>query len=86
MPNLIDGIDFVTGNVLSFQQMNRMKNNWYSGATAPSNPVNGMVWVKNDGITYVYFGAAWNPLSTVAEFLDLTDTPANYAGSAGKVR
>jgi len=59
MPDLIDGIDFVTGNVLSFQQMNRMKNHWYEGANPPSNPVNGMIWVKNDGVTYVYFGAAW---------------------------
>lgn len=57
MPKLIDGIDFVTGNVLSFQQMNRMKNHWYSGADPPSDPVNGMVWVKNDGTVYFYFNA-----------------------------
>lgn len=85
MPQLKDGIDFVTGNVLSFQQMNRMKNHWYSGATPPDNPVAGMIWVKNDGVTYVYFGAAWVELAGgVATFLELTDTPGAYAGEGGK--
>lgn len=56
MPELIDGIDFVSGDLFSFQQANRMKNNWY-GATAPSNPVNGMIWIKTDGTVYYYFNA-----------------------------
>lgn len=57
MPELIDGIDFVSGDLFSFQQANRMKNNWYSGATPPSDPTNGMIWVKNDGTVYCYFNA-----------------------------
>jgi len=57
MPELIDGIDFVSGDLFSFQQANRMKNNWYSGATPPDNPTNGMFWVKNDGAVYYYFNA-----------------------------
>jgi len=86
MPQLKDGIDFITGNVLSFQQMNRMKNHWYDGADPPSNPVSGMIWVKNDGVAYVYFGAAWVALAGgAATFVALTDTPANYAGAASKL-
>jgi len=57
MPELIDGIDFVSGDLFSFQQANRMKNNWYSGATPPDNPVNGMIWIKSDGAVYYYFNA-----------------------------
>lgn len=59
MPELIDGIDFVSGDLFSFQQANRMKNNWYSGATAPSDPTNGMIWAKNDGTVYIYFDSTW---------------------------
>jgi len=56
MPELIDGIDFVSGDIFSYQQANRMKNAWY-GATAPANPVNGMIWIKSDGAVYYYFNA-----------------------------
>lgn len=62
MPELIDGIDFVSGDLFSFQQANRMKNNWYNGATPPDNPVNGMIWVKSDGAVYEYFNSAWQLL------------------------
>ena len=69
MPDLIDGIDFVSGDIFSYQQANRMKNAWY-GATAPSNPVNGMIWVKNDGSVHLYFGGAWQLLhGTLTETL-----------------
>lgn len=59
MPELIDGIDFVSGDLFSFQQANRMKNNWYNGATAPTNPTNGLIWIKNDGTVYYYFDSDW---------------------------
>jgi len=93
MPDLIDGIDFVSGDIFSYQQANRMKNAWY-GDTAPSNPVNGMIWVKSDGAVYEYFGGAWQLLhgvfteallASVAD-LDLNDETETtlYTVPAGK--
>ena len=54
-----NGSDAVVDSLFSYQQYNRIKNHWY-GATAPTAPVAGMIWVDSDnGKTYVYYGAAW---------------------------
>jgi len=54
---LIDGDDFVDGNKLSFQQKNRMKNNWRD-ASAPSNPSPGMLFSDSDDDKLYHRGAA----------------------------
>lgn len=59
---LPNGDNFVTGSILSYQQGNRIKNHWH-GASAPSSPVAGMIWVDSDnGVAYVYFDGAWTAL------------------------
>lgn len=56
---LPNGDNFVSGSILSYQQSNRIKNHWH-GASAPSSPVAGMVWVdSDDGVAYVYFDGSW---------------------------
>ncbi|MCK4759023.1 MAG: hypothetical protein KAT69_03195 [Candidatus Aminicenantes bacterium] len=44
---IANGDDLVSGNILSFQEANRIKNNWRS-ATAPSNPQAGMLFSDSD--------------------------------------
>jgi len=56
----IDGDDFIDGSILSFQQANRMKNNW-RGAAAVANPQPGMLFSDSDDDHLYHFGAAaWN--------------------------
>lgn len=43
------------------EEYNINKNHWY-GATAPTAPVNGLLWVKNDGTTWIYFDGEWTIL------------------------
>ena len=51
-----DGDDFVTGSILSFQQANRMKNN-FRGASAPSNVQPGMTYSDSDDDKFYHMGA-----------------------------
>lgn len=53
---LIDGNDGVLDSPFPYTIYNKLKNHWY-GATAPTNPQNGMIWVKTDGKRYVWWGA-----------------------------
>jgi hypothetical protein len=43
----IDGDDFINGAIFSFQEANRMKNNW-RGAAAPANIQPGMIFSDSD--------------------------------------
>jgi len=55
-----DGDDFVSGAILSYQQGNRIKNNWRAAA-AVTNPSAGMLFSDSDD-DYLYHraAAAWN--------------------------
>jgi hypothetical protein len=53
----IDGDDFVTGSILSFQQANRMKDN-FRGASEPSNLQPGMCFSDSDDDTFYHMGAS----------------------------
>jgi len=55
-----DGDDFISGAILSYQQANRIKNNWRAAA-AVSNPSAGMLRSDSDD-DYLYHrgAAAWN--------------------------
>jgi len=44
---------------------NKIKNHWY-GNVAPASPVNGMIWVKDDGVASVYFGG-WVEIGGVGD-------------------
>lgn len=44
---LIDGDDFVSGDIFSYQEANRIKNNWRA-ASAPSNPQPGSLFSDSD--------------------------------------
>lgn len=44
---LIDGDNFVNGSILSYQEMNRIKNNWRAAA-APANIQPGMIFSDSD--------------------------------------
>lgn len=50
MAELIDGIDFVSGDLFSFQQANRMKDAWHQAdpRTNLSNPQPGMALSDSD--------------------------------------
>lgn len=54
-----DGDNFINGAFLSYQQGNRMKNNWRA-ASPVSNPQAGMLFFdSDDNSLWVYTGAAW---------------------------
>jgi len=61
-----DGDDFVTGSLLSFQQANRMKNN-FSQASEPSGLQQGMNWADSDDDKFYLMGT-----SATEEILQLT--------------
>jgi len=61
-----DGDDFISGAILSYQQMIRIKNNFYQ-ATAPSNLQGGMIHVDSDDDKAHLMGA-----SATEEILQLT--------------
>ncbi|MCK4648100.1 hypothetical protein KAT51_01110, partial [bacterium] len=44
---LADGDAFVSGSILSYQEANRIKDNWRA-ASAPSNPQAGSLWSDSD--------------------------------------
>lgn len=46
MPTLADGIDFQVGDILSSQQMTRIKNNWWE-TSEPSSIQSGMLYVNS---------------------------------------
>ena len=52
---LIDGDDFVSGNIGSFQELTRLKNHWRASA-APSNPSPGMLFSDEDDEKLYHFG------------------------------
>jgi hypothetical protein len=54
---LIDGDDFVDGSLLSYQEGNRLKNNWRD-STAPSNPQPGMLFSDEDDDKLWHYGVA----------------------------
>lgn len=59
---LSDGDNFVSGDIVSFQQLKRMKNNWHA-ADAVSNPQPGMLFSdSDDDELYHYRAAAWGQL------------------------
>jgi hypothetical protein len=53
----IDGDNFIDGAVLSFQEMNRIKNNWRASA-APANIQPGMLFSDADDDRLYHRGAA----------------------------
>jgi hypothetical protein len=62
MATLADGIDFVVDDVLSFQEMNRIKDHWRSGSP-PANPVAGMIYSDSDDDSlYHRTAAAWQKI------------------------
>jgi hypothetical protein len=69
---LIDGDDFVNGSILSYQEMNRIKNNWRAAA-APANFQPGMILSENVyDRTYIRGAAAlvelWSKNSKISLF------------------
>lgn len=65
---LNDGDEAVVDSPFPYPYANLRKNHWY-GANPPSNPHNGMIWVKNDGTCQFYHSGSWFPLLTTAGFL-----------------
>lgn len=63
---LIDGDDFVNGSILSYQEMNRIKNNWRAAA-APANFQPGMILSDSDDDRLYHRGA-----SALEEIVQLT--------------
>jgi len=53
----IDGDDFINGAILSYQEGNRIKNNW-RGAASPANIQPGMLFSKSPGDKLYHHGAA----------------------------
>ena len=69
-----DGDDFVDGAILSYQEMVRIKNQWYA-ASAVTNIQNGMPFVSNvDGVPRVKALGQLSPYGT----LPVTAKTANY--------
>jgi len=57
---LIDGDDFIDGSILSYQEGNRLKNNFReTNANIPTNPSSGMLFSRSDGDNLYHFGADW---------------------------
>ena len=66
-----DGDDFISGAILSFQQANRMKNNWRAAAP-PTNPSGGMLHSDSDDDKLYHWGtAAWIEIMQVGILSDL---------------
>jgi len=61
-----DGDDPVSGAILSYQQVKRMKNNFYQ-ATTPSNLQSGMIYIDSDDDKAHLMGA-----SATEEILQVT--------------
>lgn len=66
---LMDGDPCTLDSPFSYPYSNKRKDHWY-GAAAPTNPQNGMIWVKNDGTCQFYHNGAWYPLLTAPGFLE----------------
>lgn len=70
----IDGDDFISGSIFSYQQANRMKNH-FRLASAPSNPSEGMLWSDSDDDKLKHFGAdslGWDELLQATRSFDTT--------------
>lgn len=69
------GTDFIDGSIYSFQQANRMKNNWYSEDPRAADMQNGMMYVSEvNGAVYVKALGIITPLGD----LPVTDKVADY--------
>lgn len=71
---LSDGEDFVTGDILSYQEANRLKNN-FRGATAPTIPSTGMLFSDSDDDKLYHHGAdslGWDEVLQAARSADVT--------------
>jgi len=54
---LIDGLDFISGDILSYQEANRLKNN-FRGAGVPASIQPGMLFSDSDDDRLYHRGAA----------------------------
>lgn len=67
----IDGDDFVSGSILSFQQANRMKNH-FRLATAPGSPVGGLLFSDSDDDKLHHYGSAWEEVLQLTRSEDVS--------------
>jgi len=49
------------GEIFCDSIYNFLKNHWY-GAAAPGSPENGMIYLADNGFTYIYFDSVWSKL------------------------
>jgi len=82
-----DGDAFVSGSILSFQQANRIVQNW-RGATAPSNPQAGSLFSDSDDEKlYHRQASAWKEIvqvdTSIAGYVDLVRISTLAAGGFG---
>ena len=70
-----EGDDFINGAILSYQQGNRMKNNW-RGAAYPTNIQPGMIFSSNVDDRLYHRGAAAAP-GGLEEIIQLTRSRLN---------
>lgn len=71
----IDGDDFINGAILSYQEGNRMKNNW-RGAAAPANIQPGMIFSKspNDKLYHAGVASAQEEILQLSRSADVSPT------------
>ena len=78
---LLDGDAFVSGDIVSFQQMNRMKDNWRAAA-AVGSPQPGMLHSdSDDDLLYHRLAAAWGMILQGGVSSTLGDDIYLYIGS-----
>lgn len=71
---LIDGDDFVLGDIGSYQEWNRVKNNWRAAA-GPANPQPGMLFSDSDDNKLYQYGddsTGWDEVLQAARSFDAT--------------
>lgn len=67
MGDFLTAGDAISGDRLSFQEANALKNHYY-GASEPVNAVAGVIWVDSgDDRAYVYDGVDWNLIPPLDE-------------------
>lgn len=68
---LIDGDDFVSGDILSYQEGNRLKNHW-RGPSAPANIKAGMLFSDSDDNKLYHMGGAPEEVLQLTRSVDKT--------------
>jgi len=86
LAQILAGEDMEGGEGFCDYFYNNLKNHFY-GAAAPGSPTNGMIYLADDGFTYIYFDSVWYKLAgaTGAAWTKTIGATGDYATWAAMI-